>query len=276
MIILQHTPHPALRSMIDFFYLMHIQQEKGSPPVVSPFPPTPLQFIVFYLDDQVVTNKEGETVQKTRSRCMVVGPQATKMNVIVHESHRCFVIGFQPGGLHRFLRIPMTELYDDGFDGRQLMGKQMETLTAQLMEAPDFNQMVVIAEKYFLNCINMVKEQLPIDLAMAVLANQKGLVAIDKVASLACLSVRQFERKCLERIGYSPKFYARLARFSKAYRLRKAMPHLSWTAIAYEAGYFDQAHLIRDFRQFTGISPRILDKQINNNPFPMQGFLENL
>jgi methylphosphotriester-DNA--protein-cysteine methyltransferase len=43
----------------------------------------------------------------------------------------------------------------------------------------------------------------------------------------------------------TPKLYARIARFTKAYRLREAMPDRSWTGIAYEAGYFDQRHLWR-------------------------------
>jgi len=252
---------------------MHIKLEAGQEPVLCPFPPTPLQFMVFYLDDPVVTKKEGEADFKSRARCIVVGPQATRMNLLVRKSHKCFVIAFHPGGLYRLLGIPMTELYDDGFDGRELVGYGIEEVVEQLQEAKDLNEMISVAEKYLLSRLSLVKEFLPFDHGMKVLSNNHGLVSIEQIASVACMSLRQFERTCKHRIGYSPKFFARLARFSKAYRLRETDPSLKWTSIAYEAGYYDQMHFIRDFKQFAGITPSGMDEQMKANPFPMQASL---
>ncbi len=71
--------------------------------------------------------------------------------------------------------------------------------------------------------------------------------------SLGC-SPRTLER-CFDRwVGISPKELARLLRFQRALRL-SAQPGLSWAAVAARAGYADQAHLGRDFRQFAGASP---------------------
>lgn len=270
MLFLPHIPHPALRSLIDCFFLMHIQVEEGQSPIVCPFPPMPLQFIVFYLDEPVIAKKEGEADFATRARCIVVGAQATRVNLLVRKSHKSFVIGFHPGGLYRLLGIPMRELYDDGFDGRELAGPELEQLTEQLQGASSFAEMVGNAERFFLRKLGSVKEMLPIDEAVRVLAKSNAAISMEQIASLSCLSLRQFERKCLERIGYSPKFFARLARFSKAYRLRESRPDLSWTAIAHDSGYFDQMHFIRDFKQFAGLTPTIMAEQINANPFPMQ------
>lgn len=253
---------------------MHIQLEPGQQPVLCPFPPTPLQFMVFYLDDLVVTKKESENDFKTRARCIVVGPQATRMNLLVRNSHRCFVIAFHPAGLYRLLGIPMNQLYDDGFEGWQLVGKDIELVTEQLQEASSFSEMIAIGEKFLLKKYSLLKAILPFDTALQALVKQNGLIPIEEVASISCLSLRQFERKCHERIGYSPKFFARLARFSKAYRLRETNPALSWTCIAHEAGYYDQMHFIRDFKQFAGITPTGMDETIVANPFPMQAPLK--
>ncbi|MBC7947431.1 MAG: AraC family transcriptional regulator [Chitinophagaceae bacterium] len=274
MLFLQHTPQPALKSWVDYFFLMHLRQDEGQPPVVCPFPPTPLQFMVFYIDDPAETKKEGETVVKTRARCMVVGPQATRMNLIVRRSHRCFVIAFKPGGLYRLLGIPMRELFDDGFEGREVLGSEVESITEQLQEATTFPEMVVIAENFLVDKLSTIESILPFDTAMQLLVKNNGLLTIEQVASYSCLSLRQFERKCHERVGYSPKFFARLARFSSAYRLRERDPRLSWTAIAHDTGYFDQMHFIRDFKQFAGITPTGMSEQMSANPFPMQGSLQ--
>lgn len=71
-------------------------------------------------------------------------------------------------------------------------------------------------------------------------------------------------------MGYSPKVFSRLVRFSKAYRLKESQPRLSWTAIAHTCGYYDQMHLIKDFKEFAGALPGTLAKQIDNAPMLLQ------
>ncbi|MBL7709805.1 MAG: AraC family transcriptional regulator, partial [Chitinophagaceae bacterium] len=100
-----------------------------------------------------------------------------------------------------------------------------------------------------------------------------GTMPVEKIASLACLSLRQFERVSKERIGLPPKLFARIVRFSKAYRLRENFTGMSWTQIAYECNYFDQMHLIRDFKQFTGVSPRLIEKDLEGSPIRLQATL---
>jgi AraC-like DNA-binding protein len=64
--------------------------------------------------------------------------------------------------------------------------------------------------------------------------------------------------------------FARLVRFSKAYRLRESTPQMSWTRISYESGYFDQMHLIRDFKQFAGVTPSTLVQELKETPYRLQ------
>ena len=108
---------------------------------------------------------------------------------------------------------------------------------------------------------------------MLELLHKNGNVPIEKIASLACLSLRQFERVCKERVGFSPKLFSRLIRFSSAYRMRENFPLLSWTSIAYDCGYFDQMHLIRDFKEFTGVAPGVIQKELNDIPVRLQADL---
>jgi AraC-like DNA-binding protein len=69
------------------------------------------------------------------------------------------------------------------------------------------------------------------------------------------LSPRQFRRRCLEESGLTPKRLSRVLRFRHACRIARAAKRPNWSDIALEAGYFDQAHLIRDFHKFTGLTP---------------------
>jgi AraC-like DNA-binding protein len=69
------------------------------------------------------------------------------------------------------------------------------------------------------------------------------------------LSLRQFRRRCLEESGLTPKRLCRVLRFRHACRIAGGVDRLNWSAIALEAEYFDQSHLIRDFHEFTGHTP---------------------
>jgi AraC-like DNA-binding protein len=83
---------------------------------------------------------------------------------------------------------------------------------------------------------------------------QRARVAI--VAGELGLSERQLERLFLERVGVSPKHYARLRRFEHAAQLTR--DGRASGEIAFATGYTDQAHFIREFRRFTGTTPRRL------------------
>ena len=59
-------------------------------------------------------------------------------------------------------------------------------------------------------------------------------------------------------------------RFSRAYRLRESNDLINWTQIAYSTGYFDQMHLIRDFKQFTGVNPMAIEAALRAAPLRLQ------
>ena len=82
-----------------------------------------------------------------------------------------------------------------------------------------------------------------------------------RMASIAAQSgctTRHLERAFLDRVGCAPKTLACIARFQRVLALRDARPAWSWARVAAEAGYYDQAHLIGDFRRFSGSTPALL------------------
>ncbi|MBK7426448.1 MAG: AraC family transcriptional regulator [Saprospiraceae bacterium] len=164
----------------------------------------------------------------------------------------------------------MNELFDGGFDAFDFFGPEMKELNDQLLEINDLHEGKILVEKFLLNKVKALKEILPFDTAVRILLKNSGNMSIEKTASLSCLSLKQFERKCRERIGMNPKMYARILKFSKAYRLHEASPDLSWTNIAYEAGYYDQMHMIRDFKIFAGVNPSVIEHQLRETPLRMQ------
>jgi transcriptional regulator GlxA family with amidase domain len=93
----------------------------------------------------------------------------------------------------------------------------------------------------------------PAHRALAFLEKHAGAVRLDDLARATGVSKRQFRRLCIEYTGLPPKLLARMLRFRRAVGLRGR--GLDWAQLALECGYFDQAHLVRDFREFSGGTP---------------------
>lgn len=242
----------------------------GIKEVVTPYPPTPFQSLIFYCNDTVSMNRSGESDFNKQPHIVLIGPQVSRVNVKVHKQITAIRVDFLPGGVYRLLGMPMHELFDGGFDAIDLFGAEMRTIKEKLQYETNLEDGKNIVEQFLVKQVAELREILPIDHAMRMLLNHDGNMDIQKMASLSCLSIKQFERKCQERIGMNPKLYARILRFSKAYRLHEAYPDCSWIKIAYEAGYYDQMHMIRDFRVFAGVNPTVIEQQLLSTPLRMQ------
>lgn len=94
-----------------------------------------------------------------------------------------------------------------------------------------------------------------IQTAAKLLQHTKGQYRITELADSCEVSVRQLERGFQQVIGTSPKTFARTVRFEQAQRRLMFEPDADLTALAYECGYFDQAHFIKDFKAFSGATP---------------------
>ncbi|WP_124094308.1 helix-turn-helix domain-containing protein [Burkholderia gladioli] len=80
-------------------------------------------------------------------------------------------------------------------------------------------------------------------------------VNVSEVAAALGISERHLRRVFIETVGMSPKMFSRLMRFSRATDLARADCRTNWASIAAETGFYDQAHLIEEFRNFTGVTP---------------------
>ena len=173
--------------------------------------------------------------------------------------------------MHRLLNVPMQEMLDKPFDATLFLGKEIEEVNEQLSEAKDFNKMIEIIQSYLLQKVNNLKRLLPVDLVISRMVQKRRLLSVDQLAQQACVSTRQLERQFNERIGLSPKLYTRLLRFSRAWYMREKDTGVSWLEIAHTCGYADQMHMIRDFKDFVGVTPTILEADLEKSLLRMHG-----
>ncbi|MBK9107567.1 MAG: AraC family transcriptional regulator [Saprospiraceae bacterium] len=261
--------HPALRSLLR--HVVIIEADFGNVPVSleGNFMPSPDQTMFINLYTRFKSKKSGEHNFNTVTSCTIIGAQITPFKLLVEESHKAVSIIFQPGGLNRFLNIPMTEIFDNGYNAREVIGKEIEELIDKSHDTSSRDELDSIVQSYFLGKLSQVKEPLPIDYALQFLSVNHN-TNIDRIAGLACMSIRNFERKCKERLGMSAKMYARISRFHKAYKILESRKTISWANLVYELGYYDQMHFIKDFKEFSKLTPTLAHKDLSGEHMQFQ------
>lgn len=202
----------------------------------------------------------------------LVGPHATRVDLRMPQKGAVVIlVGFQPGGMHRLLRLPMHEMRDAPLQAADMFGAEIGRVSEQLAETDDVDEMARIVQHFLLCKADDLKDQLPLDAALQHVLGQSWLWRVDALAAASCVSTRQLERQFRERIGLPPKEYLRLLRFSRAWLQHERRPETSWLSVAHACGYADQMHMIRDFRVFAGVTPGVLQRHLMESPVTIQG-----
>jgi len=259
MVLRFYPPTLALSDLVQAYLISHVQTDRHTPLLASPFPPEAEQTLFFYPRDPMYCFHHRSNQTQRQPSCLIVGPQLSRVDITMGHDHLVIAVFFKPGGLHRLLGMPMNELADDSLDASLLWSSDIRRVDEQLRQLNDYDQMQQIVETFLLEQFRRRKiGKHPVDTALKHLLILDKPVSLDYLADQACLSPRQFERQCYERLGMGPKMFSRVARFSKAFRLKEKRPDLDWLEVALRCGYYDFQHMLRDFKAFAGSTPTLL------------------
>jgi AraC-like DNA-binding protein len=164
------------------------------------------------------------------------------------------LVYFKPGGAAPFLSLPLQELQDQSVSLYDLLPNASLRETAERMIlAPAHEQRITELERLLLSVLREDRTDPLAAEALSRIIHSGGSRRIKEIATELSISQRQLERRFRVIAGASPKQFASLVRFRQA--LKRHPQNASLTALGYDAGYFDQAHFIREFRSFTGLPP---------------------
>ncbi len=177
-----------------------------------------------------------------------------------------FGVQFHPGGAYPFFPFSPKKLTDRFVDIESIWGKTGLSLT-EAIQCADITpqERIGLIEAFLFHRLEQYEKDDPIfDKAVLVTRTKQGQVVLEKLASQIGLSLKQLERKFVENSGISPKLLCRIIRFRHLFEHITSHPTDKWVDTALACGYYDQAHLIRDFNRFTGLSPGAFIKKIVN------------
>jgi AraC-like DNA-binding protein len=163
---------------------------------------------------------------------------------------------FRAFGASKFFEFPLNEIVDQVIDLDSYIGPRAFELEEKIFNAKSHQDRVTVLDGFLIDRLKRsANEDHFVAQACRYIAQSGGEYSITNLASLVGLSERQIERKFLSQVGISPKLFSRVARFQKFVSMAKLDPQLTLTDAALACGYYDQAHFIRDFREFSGMSP---------------------
>jgi AraC-like DNA-binding protein len=242
------TPPPELRGLVHRLWIL-----RGRAPADGPFQramPDGRSELIFNFADPFEC-LDGKQV-RTQPPSLLVGPSRRAM--AIRPTGRVDLIGirFRPEALARWLRVRATELADAALTLREIPAPLEATLHEQLAESGGSRDRLSILGTHLARTAGH-QEDRRLSAAVDMILGD-GHARLERIAEAVGLSRRQLGRLFQERIGIAPKSLGRLGRFQRALRALDD-PRSALASVATRAGYFDQAHLCRDFRLFAGTSP---------------------
>jgi AraC-like DNA-binding protein len=190
-----------------------------------------------------------------------VGMMSTAIQVASAGPLRTVAVRFKPGMAGVFLATPLRTLTDQRADIDLLWGRgDADRLADALWTGTlDDRQRLALIERELLRRLRVHGAQAPADMlvrhALHALDASDGGMRIEQLAARLGVSRQHMAAQFRDKVGLSPKLYARIRRFRRATAALKTTPAPDWAQLALDCGYFDQSHLIHDFQEFAGSAP---------------------
>jgi AraC-like DNA-binding protein len=247
-------PSERLAPYVSYYFIVENEAQSGEPPFEVNVLPVPHAQMVFSYGDESYERDMGGPLKHSPGFAIT---GYTTRTVAYSNPGRLGVImaGFHPWGLAPFLDFELRQATDRNVDLHRVMSGT-GALERTVRAATSAEQRIGSIEAFLLSHLRKPALDESIVAACKKATERQGLTTVAALADDADLSVRQFQRRFIDRIGVEPKLFLQLVRFQRAFELMDqsgASP--DWIAIADTAGYYDQSHFINDFKGFTGLTP---------------------
>lgn len=275
MLLRSFLPSAFLQEYVHSVGIVHFQFSKGTVIPSKPYAPRPETSLYFFpRDPEYITYPGSDTKMKRASAC-IHGQHTIMNNRFVGEDFLTVIVNFQPGVLYRLTGIPQNELTNHYVDAELLLTKEVNFVNEKLSECYSYQQMLSVVESFLMKLIRQSKKDAHrVDAAAKYFLQRAEQISMDWLARETCLSSKQFERKFRERTGVTASTLGRISRFTRTVRMKNAQPNLDWLSIAVQSGYYDYQHLVRDYKEFTGLTPNTFFGMEANAPERTFGLYE--
>jgi AraC-like DNA-binding protein len=186
----------------------------------------------------------------------VAGVHTAKFSRRLEGRSHAFGVKFTPGGFRAFLNAPVSSLADRTVPVREIFGNEIDLLDAILSISEDEEASIATANRFFSARIPAVDDSAVLAAVLVDrILSEPDIRTVDDLSARARLGKRSLQRLFNEYVGVSPKWVIRRYRLHELLERVHSGAEPDYAQLALELGYYDQAHLINDFRSIVGYSP---------------------
>lgn len=245
----KYNPPPVLQQYVRYFWSFDSLQ-----------PDIPVFFIKSFADKYprlIFQNlHEFDSIRTPQGEkmplCYLSGIDTKDTLALVGGSFSHFGVSFYPHALNAFFRIGADELVNEMPDVSLLCNSRIQF---KLETAKTHLDRVQILSKYLFEKIYRLRQPEPLINHIILSDAITEDIAIYELQKTYDVSERQLERKFKTAVGISPKKYQRIIRFEKSLQLLMGAGYKSLASVAHRLNYTDQSHFIKDFKEFSGMTP---------------------
>ena len=201
-----------------------------------------------------------------KNKSIVSGVFTGKFSRTLEGQSQVLGIKFTPGGFRPFLKAPASSLVNRTVPVKRIFGRDVEALEAVLVSTRKEEEKVKAADAFFRARAPEPDETIElVGKLVGRILQERDIKTVNDLVSRTGIGKRSLQRVFNEYIGVSPKWVIRRYRLHELMERLNSGDQLDLSDLALELGYFDQAHLINDFRSIVGYSPTQYQRLVSKN-----------
>ncbi|HLF84754.1 MAG TPA: helix-turn-helix domain-containing protein [Blastocatellia bacterium] len=212
--------------------------------------------IVFHLGDPFDQHHSDGTTER-QPLALLVGQM--RRHLLIRPTGRVRVLGvrFWPGGAYPFLTLPQNEIAGRVIALDSIWGAITSELHSRIADAATPAESVAHIEATLLARLNNFRRHdNGVLRAIGLILRSGGHVPVESLAVNMGVSLRRLDRTFNTRVGLPPKTLCRIVRFQRVFKMLEQKENgRDWVQIALDCGYYDQAHFVKEFKEFAGKAP---------------------
>ncbi len=210
--------------------------------------PTGMMSLIFHRGNRLLSVQENEL----HPRAFLSGQEKKFADLKYDGQVNMISIVFHPAGVRAFFSLPINRISGLRLTAGDMEDKELRKLENSLISTENDGLCVLLIEQFLLKRLTRLAQYNLKRIETSIRLINSGQTDIARLADAACLGTKQFNRIFSEHIGANPKEFSRTIRFQRALHILGNNPQISLTALACECGYFDQSHMIKEFKIFSG------------------------
>jgi len=227
--------------------------------------PSPWLTMIVTLDEPVVITSHPDPRQPASAHDFLLGGLHTSPALVTHAGRQSGIqLGLTPLGARTLLGMPAAELASLDVEASDVLGRLAGEIRERVLAAPGWAARFAVLEQVLAartGAVDIPGPRPEVGYAWERLRQSRGTVSVADLAAETGWSARHLGARFRAETGLSPKAAARVVRFDLARRLllgRARAGRMTIAELAADCGYYDQAHLSRDFRDLAGCPPSVL------------------